>query len=437
MNIHLVSLGCARNLVDSETMTGRLVQAGHRMTDDPAGAEIIIINTCSFIEAAINESIDTILELAKYKAAGSCRRMIVAGCLPERFQKEIAAELAEVDMFLGTGAFDKIADAVAAEKAPQACLLPNPDLIDLVEDGTQRIRSTPHMAYLKIAEGCDRRCTYCIIPQLRGRQKSRLKKHILSEAAALIQSGVKELVLVAQDTTAYGRDLGLKSGLSGLLKELSGLSPNIWIRLLYGHPNSIDMHTIEVMHAAPNVCSYFDIPIQHAAAAVLKRMGRHYAEKELLDLFENIRRLSPAACLRTTVIVGFPGETDEEFAALLRFVDRVQFDHLGAFVYSNAEDLASHKLPNHVSEGVAKKRYDAIMSRQALISLENNRKYIGRTLRVLVEETPEAGVYIGRTSFQAPEVDGVTFVHASKLQVGSFADVRITDALEYDLIGEG
>jgi ribosomal protein S12 methylthiotransferase len=220
------------------------------------------------------------------------------------------------------------------------------------------------------------------------------------------------------------------------LKELSELSQNIWIRVLYGHPSSIDTNTIQIMHEAPNICSYFDIPVQHACGAVLKRMGRHYSEKDLYDLFKTIRTLSPMACLRTTLILGFPGETEKDFAALLRFVERVRFDHLGAFMYSDSEDLPSHKLSDHVSEGVAKKRYDAIMSRQAMISLENNRKYIGRTIRALVEETPEADVYIGRTSFQAPEVDGVTFIHAKGLEAGSFADVRITDALEYDLIGE-
>ena len=417
-------------------MMGRLAQAGHRITDDPAAAEVIIVNTCSFIESAINESIDTILELAKYKTTGSCRRMIVAGCLPERFQEEIAGELAEIDIFLGTGAFDKIVEAVSVEKAPQTCILPDPDAIGLVEDGVKRIRNTPHMAYLKIAEGCDRHCTYCIIPQLRGKQKSRVKEKILAEAATLIQAGVKELVLVAQDTTAYGRDLGLKKGLSGLLQELSELSNDIWIRVLYGHPSSIDIDVIRTIHAAPNICSYFDIPIQHANGAVLKRMGRHYSEKDLFDLSETIRTLSPAACLRTTLIVGFPGETDADFTTLMQFVERVRFDHLGVFMYSDSEDLPSHKLSDHVSEDVAKKRYDAIMSRQTTISLENNRKYIGRTIQVLVDEMPEANVYIGRAAFQAPEVDGVTFIHAKELRVGSFADVRITDALEYDLIGE-
>jgi ribosomal protein S12 methylthiotransferase len=436
MNIHLVSLGCARNLVDSETMMGRLVQAGHRIIDDPAEAEAIIVNTCSFIESAIDESIDTILELAKYKAIGSCRQMIVTGCLPERFQQAIADELPEIDVFLGTGAYNQIVEAVTIEKKTPTCIVPDPDAIDLVDDGAMRIQSTPHMAYLKIAEGCDRHCTYCIIPKLRGRQKSRAKAHILSEAATFIQAGVKELVLVAQDTTAYGRDLGLKGGLSGLLQELSELSNDTWFRVLYGHPNSIDTDIIRTIHEAPNICSYVDIPVQHASGAVLRRMGRHYSEEDLFDLFETIRTVSPAACLRTTLIVGFPGETDADFDTLMRFVERIQFDHLGVFMYSDSEDLLSHKLSGHVSEDVAKKRYDAIMSRQATISLENNRKYLGKTIQILVEEMPEENVYIGRAAFQAPEVDGVTFVEAKDLSLGSFINVRITDTLEYDLMGK-
>jgi ribosomal protein S12 methylthiotransferase len=417
-------------------MMGQLLRAGHRIIDDPAQAEAIIVNTCSFIESAIDESIDTILELAKYKQTGSCRRMIVSGCLPERFREEIAHELPEIDVFLGTGAYDQIVDVIAVEDKTATCILPDPDAIDLEENGAMRIQSTPHMAYLKIAEGCDRHCTYCIIPKLRGRLKSRAKARILSEAAAFIQAGVKELVLVAQDTTAYGRDLGLKGGLSDLLQELSALSHDTWIRVLYGHPNSIDTDIIRTIHEAPNICSYFDIPVQHASGAVLRRMGRQNSEKDLYDLFKTIRKISPQACLRTTLIVGFPGETDADFAVLMRFVEQVRFDHLGVFIYSDSEDLPSHKMSAHVSEDVAKKRYDAIMSCQAVISLENNSKYLGKTIPVLVEEMPEANVYIGRAAFQAPEVDGITYVKAIDLGVGSFISARITDVFEYDLMGE-
>ena len=436
MNIHFVSLGCARNQVDSETMTGLLVQAGHRMSEDPAAAEVIVVNTCSFIEAAINESIDTILALAEFKKTGVCRRLIVAGCLPERFREAIAAELPEVDMFIGTGAFDDIVNAVSGQKKLHECLFPDPDAGGLFEQGAMRRRDAGPMAYLKIAEGCDRRCTYCIIPRLRGKQKSRRPAHILAEAESLVASGVKELVLVAQETTAYGKDIGLQNGLADLLRALSDLSSNTWIRLLYGHPQSISDNVVRSICEAPNICNYFDIPVQHAADAVLRRMGRRYGRNDLYRLMQRIRTLSPEACLRTTLIVGFPGETEADFVKLMQFVTDVKFNHLGVFIYSDSEDLPSSKLSDHVPETVAKRRYDAIMSRQVELSRENNRKYVGRTLQVLIEEKSEPGVYSGRTMGQAPEVDGITFVQGEKLTIGTFADVRITDALEYDLIGD-
>ncbi|MEJ2097175.1 MAG: 30S ribosomal protein S12 methylthiotransferase RimO [Deltaproteobacteria bacterium] len=436
MNIHLVSLGCARNQVDSETMSGLLLQAGHSMTEDLAAAEVIVVNTCSFIEAAINESIDTILEMAEFKKSGVCRRLLVAGCLPERFREAIAAELPEVDMFIGTGAFGDIVNAVGFQQNGPSCLLPDPDAGGLFDQGVERQRNAGPMAYLKIAEGCDRRCTYCIIPQLRGRQKSRSIPHILAEAESLIASGAKELVLVAQETTAYGKDLGMQNGLKNLLQALSAVSKDIWIRLLYGHPQSISAEAIRTLYEAPNICNYFDVPVQHAADAVLRRMGRRYSQSDLIRLFQRIRSLSPGACLRTTLIVGFPGETEKDFADLMQFVADVQFDHLGVFVYSDSEDLPSHKLSGHVPETVAKRRYDAIMSRQVELSRDNNRKYIGRTLQVLVEEKSEENVYLGRTMCQAPEVDGITFIRSGKLAVGDFADVRMVDALEYDLVGE-
>lgn len=436
MKIHLVSLGCARNLVDSETMTGQLVKAGYQMTETPADAKTIIINTCSFIEPAINESIDTILELARFKRNGLCQQLIVTGCLPERFQEDIAATLPEVDVFLGTGAFDRIVDVIMSGPGKQQSFLPEPDTVDFFGANTQRIKSTSHMAYLKIAEGCDKQCTYCIIPRLRGRQKSRLSKNILTEAKMLIAAGARELVLVAQDTTAYGRDLGRKNGLADLLRQLSDLSQDVWIRVLYGHPESIQDDIISVIHERDNICTYFDIPIQHADDAILKRMGRHDSQADLLRLFERIRSTAPDACLRTTVITGFPGETETEFDVLYRFIDKIQFDHLGVFIYSDGEDLPAHKLSAHVPEKVATARKDAIMARQLEISSTNNRKYLGQIHTVLVEEAPETGVYLGRTRFQAPDVDGLTFIHGRNIDLGSFTDVRISDTLEYDLSGE-
>jgi ribosomal protein S12 methylthiotransferase len=297
------------------------------------------------------------------------------------------------------------------------------------------------MAYLKIAEGCSRHCTYCIIPKLRGKQKSRLSENIVEEARLLILSGVKELVIVAQDTTGYGKDLNPDVNLGRLLETISDISPDVRIRLFYGHPESIDDSVIKIIAERKNICSYFDIPIQHASSSVLKKMGRHYTRKDLYRLFENIRSYDPDAALRTTAIVGFPGETDKDFEILLSFIEDVRFTHLGVFTYSDAEDLPSHKFSHKVSKRAAKKRYDRLMSRQSEISLENNRKNIGKILRVLVEESPQPDLFTGRSWFQGPEVDGITYIRnrqgiSSPLQIGSFSDIIITDALEYDLIGE-
>ncbi|MCP4347532.1 MAG: 30S ribosomal protein S12 methylthiotransferase RimO [Desulfobacterales bacterium] len=444
--IHLVSLGCARNLVDSEIMLGRLANAGWTITQEPDEADVIIINTCSFIEDAADESVDTILELAKLKKSGSCRNLIVAGCLPERYREDIVQALPEVDVFLGTGAFDRIVQA--AEKNLKSkikkskILLPDPDSI-VPTKHDPRIRESSHMAYLKIAEGCSKHCTYCIIPKLRGKQKSRSPENITDEARSLIESGVKELVLIAQDTTNYGSDLPCGTGLARLLDNIADISDDIRIRVLYGHPESIDESVIKTVAQRHNICSYFDIPIQHASNSVLKKMGRHYTGDDLKKLFDKIRSPDPEASLRTTVITGFPGETDKDFETLLKFVEDVRFNHLGVFTYSDSEDLPSHRLSNHVSGITAEKRYNQLMSRQMEISLENNSKYIGRTVKVLVEESPEPGLLTGRTCFQAPEVDGLTDIRTSQSAAGSqqsalgyFADVKITDALEYDLIGE-
>jgi ribosomal protein S12 methylthiotransferase len=442
MKVNLISLGCARNLIDSEVMLGRLSEAGWTITPDPGQAETIIVNTCSFIESAVDESIDTILELAKYKEDGNCRRLIVTGCLPQRYEEKVADAIPEVDVFLGTGAFDKIVEAVDGSLGPCACVLPDPDRLKLQQADTPRIQSSGHTAYLKIAEGCSKHCSYCIIPKLRGRQKSRLVEDIVAEARCLLQSGAKELVLIAQDTTAYGSDLIPPVSVSRLLERLSDLAvadkttDEFRIRLMYGHPESIDESVIHTIAARSNICSYFDIPIQHASDPMLKRMGRRYTQDDLQKLFDSIRAIDPDAVLRTTFIAGFPGETDRDFAELLAFIDKVRFDHLGGFTYSDAEDLASHKLGGHVPDDIARNRYDALMSRQADISAQVNRKYQNRIIRVLVEEALEERLYTGRTPYQAPEVDGVTFVHSAHLQFGSLVDVRIRRTLEYDLIGD-
>lgn len=436
MKIHLVSLGCAKNLVDSEMMLGRLVQAGWPHTTDPREADTIIINTCSFIESATNESIDTILEMAKFKNSGVCRRLIVTGCLPERFREEIVDSLPEVDFFLGTGAFHEIEKAVKGPAEPSGCHLPDPYFQDLQDQETPRLLSSPHMAYLKIAEGCSRHCTYCIIPKLRGKQKSRPLENIVAEARFLISKGIKELILVAQDTTAYGNDLDPPVSLDRVLKNVADISDDVWVRLLYAHPQSIGSDVIHTVAAYRNICSYFDIPIQHASNRLLKKMGRNYTSDHLFRLFDKIRSFVPHAVLRTTVMVGFPGETDKDYKDLVSFVDAIRFDHLGVFVYSDSKDLSSHKLSGHIPEKVAKDRYDRLMLRQSKIAFKNNQKHIGKIYAVLVETEAKKNLFTGRTFFQAPEVDGITYIHSDKLPVGTFSGVKVTDVSEYDLMGE-
>ncbi|MBW2491840.1 MAG: 30S ribosomal protein S12 methylthiotransferase RimO, partial [Deltaproteobacteria bacterium] len=342
MKLYLASLGCAKNLVDSEEMLGRMIKAGWRITQNPQNAETIIVNTCSFIESAVNESIDTILELARFKSNGACKRLIITGCLPERYREAIAETLPEVDVFLGTGAFDKIVTAAHDDFNIGRCFLPDPNIISYRQQKPLRIRSSSYMAYLKIAEGCSRHCTYCIIPKLRGKQRSRHLKDVVLEARDLISSGVKELILIAQDTTHYGTDLHPPVPLYRLLEKISEISNNIWIRILYGHVESIDDSFIRTVAEHRNICSYFDIPIQHASDRILKKMGRNYTSKDLYRLFDNIRSTVPDAALRTAIIVGFPGETDKDFETLSTFIQDICFDNLGVFIYSDAEDLPSH-----------------------------------------------------------------------------------------------
>jgi ribosomal protein S12 methylthiotransferase len=447
LKLHLISLGCAKNQVDSEIMLGRLAQAGWTLTEDPEEAHTIVVNTCSFIEEAAQESLDMILELADYKKNGICRRLVVAGCLPERYREEILQTMPEVDVFLGTGAFDQIVTAVGDLGIVHEAILPDPDRVLYHGQDCQRVLSTPHMAYLKVAEGCSRGCTYCIIPKLRGSHKSRPLEDVVAEARDLVASGVRELILVAQDTTAYGSDLVPAVSLGRMVNRLATLSTGKgrkaekpWIRVLYGHPESIDEEFIRAVASHPNVCPYFDVPIQHASNQVLKRMGRRYTRDSLGDLFQRIRAQVPGASLRTTVIVGFPGETDKDFAEVLEFAEEIRFDHLGVFVYSDADDIPSHRLRGHVPKPVAQDRYDQLMSAQMDIAAGNNQAHIDKTYPVLIEENLGNHLYAGRTYFQAPEVDGVTYVNTAlsghELMIGRFVRARINDAMEYDLMGE-
>ncbi|MCP3952671.1 MAG: 30S ribosomal protein S12 methylthiotransferase RimO [Desulfobacterales bacterium] len=435
--LFLVSLGCARNQVDSELMTGQLVVNGWTLVSDPEDAAAIVINTCSFIESAADESIEAILEMAVYKKEGVCRKLVVTGCLPERYREQIRAELPEVDAFLGTGAYAEILRVIEGPVEKGICLLPDPDLI--ISQGAnspRELETGTAVAYLKIAEGCSRHCTYCIIPKLRGKQKSRQPGDIIAEAGRLAARGVKEVVLVAQDTTFYGRDINSAYGLADLLNGLADAHPDLWVRFLYGHPESIgpDVYAAVARHA--NICSYVDIPIQHAGNQVLKRMGRHYSADNLMELFDAIRQAVPDVALRTTVITGFPGETEADFEELAAFIGEVRFDHLGVFTYSDSEDLPSHKLPDHVSAQVALDRQDRLMALQLEVSRENNRRWRGQAVDVLVEANPEAGIFIGRTQLQAPEVDGLTILHANHVERGTVVRARIEDTLEYDLVGK-
>ena len=465
MKIFLESLGCSRNQVDSELMLGKLLARGHSIAKDPSLAEVIIVNTCGFISSALDEAVDVILEMAKYKKTGACRRLIAAGCLTQRYKDTPAliASLPEVDAFLGTAACDYIAEAVESKDVHPISFFPDPNQRSFYKFPEKRALSHNY-AYVKISEGCSRKCTYCIIPKLRGTQRSRPMQDIIKECGELIQEGVKEIILTAENTTDYGRDYDQiytqnydyhqdqgrdspakmrdKNSFGRLITELAKSidrnkvkSAPTWLRFLYAHPESFSESMIQAVANQPHICSYYDIPIQHASSSILKKMGRPYKLEELYTLFDKIRRIDPAAALRTTLITGFPGETEADFDILMQFIKDVRFDHLGVFVYSDSEDLKSYTFRNKVPDETAQMRHDRIMAAQKKISLAINKKHLGKTYDVLVEENPEPGLYIGRTMFQAPEVDGLTFIYANRLAIGSFVRVKINDAFEYDIAG--
>jgi ribosomal protein S12 methylthiotransferase len=439
MNVHLISLGCPRNLVDSEIMLGRLLEAGYTITSHESDANCVVVNTCSFIRPAVDESIDTILEMGRWKQQARGRRLVVVGCLPQRYGADLAKALPEVDVFLGTGAFGHIIRAVRGAHLGARTLLPRPDAAAVCDAKAPRFPTTSlHTAYLKVAEGCSGQCTYCIIPKLRGPQRSRLMEDVLSEAKRLAEAGVRELILVAQNTAAYGEDLGRGYGLEHLLAKLATISQLTWIRVLYGHPDYVTDGLMKTVASHDSICPYFDIPVQHIREPILKRMGRRHNSQSILALFGRIRRNVPGAVLRTTLMVGFPGETEEDFDALLHLIETVRFDHLGAFAYSNEKDLLSNRLKDHVSESVKQERLKRLMTRQGDLSLENSQKYVGRILKVLLEGPAKEphGPWIGRASFQAPEIDGVIYVNEGKAKPGTLVDVRITAAHQYDLTGD-
>lgn len=438
MKILFISLGCDKNLVDSEVMLKLLEKKGYQFTDDETEADIIIINTCCFIGDAKEESVNTILEMAEYRKSGSCKALIVTGCLAQRYQKEILDEIEEVDAVLGTATYDAIAETVekALEGRKELCF---EDIDRLVPEQGGRVLTTGgHYAYLKIAEGCDKHCTYCIIPRLRGHFRSVPEERLLAEAEELAEQGVKELILVAQETTVYGVDLYGEKRLPQLLKKLAGIPGIRWIRVQYCYPEEITEELIQIIKEEPKICHYLDLPIQHASDRILKRMGRRTTQADLRRIIGRLREAIPDICLRTTLISGFPGETKEDHEELMRFVDDCEFDRLGVFAYSAEEDTPAAAMPDQIPEEVKEDRRAEIMELQQEIAFEKAEGMTGRELTVMIEgKVADENVYVGRTYMDAPGVDGYLFLNTDEtLMSGDFARVRVTGAAEYDLIGE-
>lgn len=437
MKILFISLGCDKNLVDSEVMLGLLASRGYEMIDDEQEADIIVVNTCCFIHDAKQESVDNILEMAEYKKTGKLKALIVTGCLAERYRQEIIDEIPEVDAVLGTTAYDKILDAVD-EALEGKHFLEMEDLQALpVVDTKRQITTGGHFAYMKIAEGCDKHCTYCIIPKIRGTYRSVPMEQLIKEAEELAAQGVKELILVAQETTLYGKDLYGEKSLHKLLKELCKVSGIQWIRILYCYPEEITDELIQVIKEEPKLCHYLDLPIQHANDEILKRMGRRTSKQELIDIVTKLRKEIPDICLRTTLITGFPGETEEQHQELVEFVDEMEFDRLGVFTYSPEEDTPAATMPDQIDEEVKLERQAELMELQQEIAFDTAENMIGREMLVMIEgKIVDEPAYVGRTYRDAPKVDGLIFVETGELLMsGDFAKVTVTGAEEYDLIG--
>lgn len=438
MKILFISLGCDKNLVDTEVMLGMLASRGYEMTNDEQEADIIVINTCCFIHDAKEESIQNILEMAEYKKNGSAKALIVTGCMAERYRQEILDEIPEVDEVLGTTAYDRILDAVDAALAGQHEVM-TADLDALPLPETKRLVTTGgHFAYLKIAEGCDKHCTYCIIPKIRGNFRSVPMERLLKEAQDLAEQGVKELILVAQETTLYGKDLYGEKSLPKLLRELCKISGIRWIRILYCYPEEITDELIQVMKEEPKICHYLDLPIQHANDTILKRMGRRTSKQELIDIVQKLRKEIPDICLRTTLITGFPGETQEQHEEVMEFIDTLEFDRLGAFTYSPEEDTPAATFEDQIDEEVKEDRQADIMELQQEIAFDKAEDMIGREVLVMIQgKVADENAYVGRTYRDAPNVDGLIFINTDvELISGDFAKVKVTGALDYDLIGE-
>ena len=436
--ILFVSLGCDKNLVDSEQMIGLLAEQGYAFIDDETQADAIIINTCSFIHDAKEESIETILALAEQKKTGKCRALIVTGCLAQRYYEEMQEEIPEVDAIIGTTAFDEIVDVVEETlKGGHRMVKKDIDRLTYLT-GHRYVTTGGHFAYLKIAEGCNKRCTYCIIPRIRGNYRSVPMENLLDDARRLASQGVKELILVAQETTVYGVDLYGEKRLPELLRKLCEIPELVWIRILYCYPEEITDELIAVMKEEKKICHYLDLPIQHASDAVLKRMGRRTSKKELKEIILKLRTEIPDICIRTTLITGFPGETQEDHRAVMEFVDEMEFDRLGVFTYSPEEGTAAEQFEDQIDEDTKEERRSEIMELQQEIAFEKAEAMKGRELEAFVEGSVTGeDVYVARTYKDAPNVDGLIFIHTdAELMTGDMAKVRVTGAYEYDLIGE-
>lgn len=436
--VGMVSLGCPKNLVDSEVMLGMLARQGYELTPRAEDAEVLVVNTCSFIEPAKQESINTILDMAELKKSGAAKKLVVAGCLVERYRKEILAQIPEVDFVIGTNELERILEACQMEgEARESQQAAEPYLY---HEFTPRILSTPsYSAYIKIAEGCDHPCTFCVIPQMRGRFRSRRFESVVREAEQLAAQGVREVTLVGQDTTSYGEDLGLRDGLPLLLRELGRIPELVWVRFLYCYPNRLTDALIEAVAETPKVAKYFDIPLQHSSRAVLKAMWRGSSGKHFLKMLQKIRSAVPNAALRTSLIVGFPGETDEDFQDLLDFVTEAEFDHLGVFLYSNEETCGSYGHPQQVPAAVARRRRKKLMAAQCKISKRKLRESVGKVLPVLVEGRAEETEWLfrGRLETQAPGIDGQVYLNdfvGPEPMAGQFRWATITQSGDYDLV---
>ncbi|MET0153340.1 MAG: 30S ribosomal protein S12 methylthiotransferase RimO [Candidatus Binatia bacterium] len=436
--VHLSSLGCPKNQVDAEIMLGRLVAEGYEVTLDPAEADVLVVNTCSFIQPAKEESIDAILEMARLKAGPENKKLVVTGCLAERYGKELTAEMPEVDAFVGTGDFLRLGDVIEEIGRPRR-------MAPIAYVGAQHVlpdaraprilAEASHSAYVKVSEGCNHRCAFCIIPKIRGRHESRPVDDIVAEVEGLVAQGVREVNLIAQDLTAYGRDLVERASLSGLLRRIARVDGIDWIRLLYCYPNFVNDELLETMATEPKVCPYIDMPLQHGSDRMLRAMRRERSALSLRRLVARVRARIPHVALRTSFIVGFPGETEEDFGELCAFVRDLEFDRVGVFRYSQEEDTEAGALAEQVEETVKQDRWDRLMRLQREISRRKNQRWVGRVAPLLGCGEDENGRPYGRTAAQAPEIDGVVYFHEAPLEPGELAPVRIVSAGDYDLVG--